>query len=59
MAQLEPVVAAIEATGGLEYAARLAREEAQQALDCLSALPDSSYKGGLAALARFAVDHTT
>ncbi|HEV3286870.1 MAG TPA: polyprenyl synthetase family protein [Steroidobacteraceae bacterium] len=59
VAQLEPVVAAIEATGGLEYAARLAREEAQQALDCLSALPDSSYKGGLAALARFAVDHTT
>jgi octaprenyl-diphosphate synthase len=57
--QLEPVVAAIEATGGLEYAARLAREEADRALASLSVLPDSSYKSGLAALARFAVGHTT
>jgi octaprenyl-diphosphate synthase len=57
--QLEPVVAAIEATGGLEYAERLAREEVEQALNCLGALPDSSYRSGLAALARFAVGHTT
>jgi octaprenyl-diphosphate synthase len=57
--QLEPVVAAIEATGGLEYAARLARTEADQALSALAALPDSSYKSGLAALARFAVSHTS
>jgi octaprenyl-diphosphate synthase len=56
---LEPVVAAIEATGGLEYSERLAREEADQALASLSALADSSYKSGLAALARFAVRHTT
>jgi octaprenyl-diphosphate synthase len=57
--QLEPVVAAIEATGGLEYTARLAREEAERALASLGPLPDSSYKRGLAALARFAVGHTT
>jgi len=57
--QLEPVVAAIEATGGLEYAARLAREETDRALASLSPLPDSSYKDALAALARFAVGHTT
>jgi octaprenyl-diphosphate synthase len=57
--QLDPVVAAIEATGGLEYAERLARRELEQALASLSALPDSSYKTGLAALARFAVEHTT
>ena len=56
---LEPMVAAIEATGGLEYAARLAREQADKALGSLSSLPDSSYKSGLAALARFAVRHTT
>jgi len=56
---LEPVLAAIEATGGLEYAARLAREEAERALACLNALPESSYKNGLGALARFAVGHTT
>ena len=57
--QLDPVVAAIEATGGLEYAERLACRELEQALDSLGALPDSSYKTGLAALARFAVEHTT
>jgi octaprenyl-diphosphate synthase len=55
---LEPMVAAIEATGGLEYAARLACAERDQALACLSALPDSSYKSALAELARFAVAHT-
>ena len=59
VAHLEPIVAAIEATGGLEYAARLAREEADRALERLGALPDSSYKHGLEALARFAVGHTT
>jgi octaprenyl-diphosphate synthase len=57
--QLDPVIAAIEGTGGLEYTARLAREEMEQALGALSALPDSSYKSGLVALARFAVGHTT
>jgi octaprenyl-diphosphate synthase len=55
--QLEPVVAAIEATGGLDYAARMARRQMEQALSCLGELPDSSYKKGLAALARFAVEH--
>jgi octaprenyl-diphosphate synthase len=59
VAHLEPVVAAIEATGGLEYCERLAREEAEQALASLGPLADSSYKKGLAALARFAVRHTT
>src|SRR5882672_9578988 len=57
--QLEPVVAAIEATGALDYTARLAREELERALSSLGALPHSSYKDGLAALARFAVEHTT
>jgi octaprenyl-diphosphate synthase len=57
--QLELVVAAIESTGGLEYTARVAREELERALTSLEALPDSSYKDGLAALARFAVEHTT
>lgn len=57
--QLDSIVAAIEATGGLEYTADLARSEIEKALDALSALPDTPYKKGLAALARFAVDHTT
>ena len=57
--QLGPVVEAIEATGRLDYAARLARAEADAALGALSVLPDSSYKNGLVALAHFAVEHTT
>jgi octaprenyl-diphosphate synthase len=57
--QLGPVVAAIESTGGLEYAARLARGETERALSSLTELPDSSYKTGLAALAHFALEHTT
>jgi octaprenyl-diphosphate synthase len=59
LAQLQSVVAAIEATGGLEYAAKRAREESDAALAALAVLPDSSYKSSLAALARFAVEHTT
>ena len=53
------MVEAIESTGGLDYAARLARGEADAALGRLALLPDSSYKDGLAVLARFAVEHTT
>src|SRR6186713_2390126 len=59
LAQLEPIVAAIESTGGLEYAARLAQSESERALKALDALPDTPYRTGLAALARFAVAHTT
>jgi octaprenyl-diphosphate synthase len=59
LTQLQAVVAAIEATGGLEYAASRAREESDAALAALAVLPDSSYKNSLAALVRFAVEHTT
>jgi octaprenyl-diphosphate synthase len=52
-------VAAIEATGGLEYTAQLARSEAERALTALDTLPGSPYKDGLMALARFSVEHTT
>ena len=56
---LDVIVAAIDSTGGLDYAASRAREEAEQALAALEVLPESIYKKGLAALARFAVGHTT
>jgi octaprenyl-diphosphate synthase len=59
LAQLQPIIGAIESSGGLEYAARLARREAEAALEALDVLPDSGYKRGLQALARFAVEHTT
>jgi len=59
LTQLQSVVTAIEATGGLEYAASRAREESDTALAALAVVPDSSYKSSLAALVRFAVEHTT
>ncbi|MGH8259178.1 MAG: polyprenyl synthetase family protein, partial [Steroidobacteraceae bacterium] len=59
LAHLGPIIGAIESSGGLEYAAALARRESEAALTALEALPDSGYKRGLQALARFAVDHTT
>jgi octaprenyl-diphosphate synthase len=59
LAQLEPVIAAIEATGGLDYTLSLARAQYTQALAALESLPDSPYRTGLAELARFAVEHTT
>jgi octaprenyl-diphosphate synthase len=59
LAQLEPVIAAIEATGGLDYTLSLARAQYTQALAALESLPESPYRTGLAELARFAVEHTT
>jgi octaprenyl-diphosphate synthase len=59
LAELAPIVAAIEATGGLFYAQRAAQTEAELALAELSILPPSVYKEGLVCLARFVVDHTT
>jgi octaprenyl-diphosphate synthase len=59
LAQLEPVIAAIDATGGLEYAAELARQQSEAAIRALADLGDSPYKSGLVALARFAVEHST
>ncbi len=53
------MISAIELTGGIAYAARLAQESAEQALEALKALPETPYKRGLAALAHFAVEHTT
>ena len=57
--QLDTIIAAIDATGGLDYTAKLARAETDKALAALSALPDTPYKEGLASLARFATEHTT
>jgi octaprenyl-diphosphate synthase len=59
LAQLEPIVAAIESTGGIAYASRVAQRESELALQALTVLPDTPYRRGLAALAQFAVAHTT
>lgn len=55
LTQLDSVMAAIRATGSLDYAARQAYRESERALAALDGLPDSPYTSGLAALARFAV----
>jgi octaprenyl-diphosphate synthase len=52
---IESVMHTIESSGGLEYTARLAQTEADQALVALAALPVTPYRDALAALVRFAV----
>ena len=54
--QLGSILGAIESAGGLQYTARLAKAEADQALAALAALPETPYRSGLAALARFAIE---
>ncbi|MBS1200353.1 MAG: octaprenyl diphosphate synthase [Proteobacteria bacterium] len=51
-----PIRAAIESTGGLDYTARLARSEADLAIQALAGVPESAYRDSLAALAEFAVN---
>jgi octaprenyl-diphosphate synthase len=57
--QLEVIVATIESTGALEYTRRLAKDEADQALTALQALPETPYKQVLVTLARFAVERSS
>jgi octaprenyl-diphosphate synthase len=59
LAQLGPIVEAIETTGGLAYATAFAQRETAQALTALEALPDTTYSRALAALARFAQERTS
>ncbi len=55
---IAPVMAAIESTDALEYTARSARHEAVLAIQALEALPASSYKDALIALADFCIQRT-
>jgi octaprenyl-diphosphate synthase len=49
---------AIESTGAIAYTARLAREEADKAIEALAAVPSSPYRDALRALAEFSVNRT-
>jgi octaprenyl-diphosphate synthase len=49
---------AIESTGSLHYTARLAREQAEAAVESLAVLPESEFRDALASLARIAVERT-
>ncbi|GAC1507546.1 MAG: octaprenyl diphosphate synthase [Steroidobacteraceae bacterium] len=52
---LAEITRAVASLGGLAYTARLAEREADQALAALAPLPETAFKEGLSALARFAV----
>ncbi|MDQ5910357.1 MAG: octaprenyl-diphosphate synthase [Pseudomonadota bacterium] len=54
--QIDVVTQTIESTGALDYTARLAAKEAEQAIACLGQMADSLSKEALMRLARFAVD---
>ncbi len=56
--QIDDILAAIESTGAIDYTARCARAEADQAIEAVQDLPDSRYRDALVGLARFAVDRT-
>jgi octaprenyl-diphosphate synthase len=51
--------ALVESTGGLDYTSRLARSEAELAVQALAEVPDSPYRDALAGLARFAVSRNS
>ncbi len=53
---IDVVTRTIESTGALDYTARLAAQEAEQATAALEALPASSARDALIGLARFAVN---
>ena len=55
---LPAVLKAIESAGGLEYTARLAQGEADQALAALGPLPESVHSEALRQLAGFAVSRS-
>lgn len=53
---IDKIKAAIESTGALDYAAKIANEEADLAIKALEKLPPSQYLDALYALARFSVE---
>ena len=55
---LPAVLEAIESSGGLEYTARLAQREADQALVALEPIPESVHKEALRQLAEFSVSRS-
>lgn len=48
----------VESLGGIEYTFRLARDEANCAIENLALLPDTPYRQGMQALAEFAISRT-
>ena len=55
---VERITAAVGASGGLDYAYDLARQEAEAATAALAALPESPYRDALTSLTRIAVERS-
>jgi len=55
---LESIRAAVEASGALDYTAKLARDYAERAVACLEVIPANQYRDALVELCRFAVART-
>jgi octaprenyl-diphosphate synthase len=55
---LDRVTRLIEASGGIEYTARMAQLEKDRAIEALATVPASRYRDALAGLAEFAVART-
>lgn len=55
-AQFEAVLAAVTASGALDYTRRQAEQAARRATESIAGLPDSIYKASLQQLCSFAVD---
>ena len=53
---IEQITEAIEKTGALKYAAQIANQEAELAINALNDIPASNYLDALYALARFSVE---
>ena len=56
--QIAEVMKAIEATDAIEYTAKIARDEANRALEMLSRIPDSPFRDALSSLAEFSINRT-
>ncbi len=55
---IDQITQTIESTGGLEYTARLAREQTDLAIKALAELPDSAHVTALRELAEFAISRS-
>ncbi|MBO9491113.1 octaprenyl diphosphate synthase [Endozoicomonas sp. G2_1] len=58
MEHLEAILTAMSETGALEYARKIAEQEADKAINALSVLPESDHKQALISLANLAVNRS-
>jgi len=56
---IDEVMAAIRATGAIEYTEQTARKEAELAIHYIEHLPESTYKTALQDLAKFSIDRSS